>query len=161
MIAVFPGSFDPITNGHLDVIERGARLVDGLIIAVHRNEAKQPLFAVDERLRMAAGAVAGIPNVTVDSFEGLLVNYAASKQAKVVLRGIRAVSDYEYELQMARMNRRLNPAIETIFLLAGESHSFISSRLVKEVARLGGDIHGLVPAHVEQAFGLLKPNVRN
>ncbi len=149
VIAVYPGSFDPITNGHLDVIERGARLFERLIVAVLRNESKKPLFSVEERMEMARAAVADYPNVEVDCFGGLLVEFAAARGARVILRGIRAISDYEYELQMALMNRRMAPEIETVFLMAGEAYSFISARLVKEVIALGGDVSGLVPPLVE------------
>ena len=149
MVAIYPGSFDPITNGHLDLIRRGARLFDRLIVAVLRNEAKQPLFSMAERMEMAGEVAGGLPNVEVDSFGGLLVDYAATKQATVLLRGIRAISDYEYELQMAHMNRRLAPGIETVSLMSNEAFSFISSRLVKEVVALGGDVSGLVPPSVE------------
>ncbi|MDQ6708757.1 MAG: pantetheine-phosphate adenylyltransferase [Acidobacteriota bacterium] len=147
--AIYPGSFDPITSGHLDLIERGARLFDCLIVSILRNEVKEPLFSVEERMEMLREVVHEYPNVQVDCFNGLLVQYAAAKAATVLLRGIRAISDYEYELQMALMNRRLRPDIETVFLLAGEAHSFISSRLVKEVISLGGNISGLVPPSVE------------
>jgi pantetheine-phosphate adenylyltransferase len=150
VVAIYPGSFDPITSGHLDLIERGARIFDRLIVSVLRNETKQPLFSIEERMEMLCEAVQGLPNVEVDSFNGLLTQYAASKNATALLRGIRAISDYEYELQMAHMNRRLAPGIETIFLTAREAHSFISSRLVKEVISLGGNISGLVPPFVEQ-----------
>ncbi len=149
VIAIYPGSFDPITNGHLDLIERGSRLFDRLIVSILRNESKQPLFSVEERMEMLWDVVRDFPNVEVDCFDGLLVHYAAAKQATVVLRGIRAISDYENEWQMALMNRRLQPDIETVFLIAGEAHSFISSRLVKEVIGLGGSIAGLVPQSVE------------
>ena len=149
VVALYPGSFDPITNGHLDLIERGARLCDRLIVAVLRNEDKQPLFTVEERAEMLREVVRGYPHVEVDSFDGLLVEYAQRRGATVILRGIRAISDYEYELQMALMNRRLCPAIETVFLMAGEAYSFISSRLVKQVISLGGNISGLVPPSVE------------
>ncbi len=152
--AVYPGSFDPITNGHLDLIRRGARLFDRLIVAVLRNEAKQPLFSVEERCEMLRDAVSDMPNVSIDSFGGLLVQYAASQNATVLLRGIRAVSDYEYELQMALMNRRLRPDIETVTLMSADAYSFISSRLVKEVISLGGNIAGLVPAAVEEKLKL-------
>ncbi|MFN3325052.1 MAG: pantetheine-phosphate adenylyltransferase [Bryobacteraceae bacterium] len=148
-IAIYPGSFDPITSGHLDLIERGARVVDRLIVAVLNNEAKQPLFSVDDRKSMLREVVRDFPNVEVDSFDGLLVDYASAKGASLILRGIRAISDYEGELQMALMNRRLRPEIETVFMMAGEAYSFISSRLVKEVIRLGGNISGLVPPPVE------------
>ena len=147
--AIYPGSFDPITNGHLDLIVRGCCLFDKLIVAILRNETKQPLFSVEERIEMLREVVDCYPNVAVDSFEGLLVDYAAQNGATVLLRGIRAISDYEYELQMALMNRRLRPDIETVFMMASEAHSFISSRLVKEVFALGGNITGLVPASVE------------
>jgi pantetheine-phosphate adenylyltransferase len=149
LIAIYPGSFDPITNGHLDVIARGARLADRLIVAILRNESKQALFSLAERVSMLEQVLGGYENVEVDSFDGLLVDYAARRGATVILRGIRAISDYEYELQMALMNRRLHSEIETVFLMAGEAYSFISSRLVKEVIRLGGNISGLVPPAVE------------
>ncbi len=149
MIAIYPGSFDPITNGHLDLIERGCRLFDKLVVSILRNETKQPLFSVEERIEMLREVVNCYPNVAVDSFDGLLVDYAAQNGATVLLRGIRAISDYEYELQMALMNRRLQPEIETVFMMATEAHSFISSRLVKEVFGLGGNIADLVPPSVE------------
>ena len=148
-VAIYPGSFDPITNGHLDVIERGAKLVDKLIVSILRNDSKQPLFTVEERMEMLTEVVGGFPNVEVDCFDGLLVDYAARRNANVILRGIRAVSDYEFELQMALMNRRLRPDIETVFLMAGEAYSFVSSRLVKEVFGLGGSISGIAPPAVE------------
>ena len=147
--AIYPGSFDPLTNGHLDLVERSVRLVDRLFIAILRNDQKQALFSVAERMDMVREVVGGIPNVEVAAFDGLLVDFAAHCGASVIIRGIRAVSDYEYELQMALMNRRLRPEIETVFLMAGEAHSFISSRLVKEVIGLGGNISGLVPQVVE------------
>ena len=149
VVAIYPGSFDPITNGHLDLIQRGSRLFDRLIVAILRNATKAPLFSVEERMEMLSEVVAGYPNVEVDSFNGLLVDYAAQRKAQVLLRGIRAISDYEYELQTALMNRRLHPAIETVFLMSAESYSFISSRIVKEVIGLGGNISGLVPPSVE------------
>jgi pantetheine-phosphate adenylyltransferase len=149
VIAIYPGSFDPITNGHLDLIQRGARLFDRLIVSILRNETKEPLFSVEERMEMLREVVRVYPNVEVDSFGGLLVDHAAEHSATVILRGVRAISDYEYELQMALMNRRLKPAIETVFMMANETYSFISSRLVKEVFGLGGDISGLVPPAVE------------
>jgi pantetheine-phosphate adenylyltransferase len=149
LTAIYPGSFDPITNGHLDLIVRGCCLFDKLIVAILRNETKQPLFSVEERIEMLGEVVNCYPNVAVDSFDGLLVDYAAQNGATVLLRGIRAISDYEYELQMALMNRRLRPDIETVFMMASEAHSFISSRLVKEVFGLGGNIGGLVPPSVE------------
>jgi pantetheine-phosphate adenylyltransferase len=148
-IAIYPGSFDPITNGHLDLIERGARLFDRLVVAILSNDTKRPLFTVEERMEMLSEVVGRFSNVEIDCFEGLLVDYAASRGATVILRGIRAISDYEFELQMALMNRRLRPSIETIFMMSGEAYSYISSRLVKEVFRLGGNISGLVPPSVE------------
>jgi pantetheine-phosphate adenylyltransferase len=149
-VAIYPGSFDPITNGHLDLISRGSKLVERLIVAILHNNAKQSLFSVAERREMLEEVARPYANVEVTSFEGLLVDYAAARGANVILRGIRALSDYEYELQMALMNRRLNPSVETVFLLASEAHSFISSQLVKEVASLGGNVAGLVPAAVEE-----------
>jgi len=150
LVAVYPGSFDPITNGHLDLIQRCAPLVDRLVVAVLRNAHKNPLFSLEERVDMLEDVLAPYPNVEVDSFDGLLVDYARQNGAQLLLRGIRAISDYEYELQMALMNRRLAPEIETMFMMAGEAYSFISSKLVKEVVGLGGNIGGLVPASVEE-----------
>jgi pantetheine-phosphate adenylyltransferase len=149
VIALYPGSFDPITNGHLDLIQRGSRLFDKLIVSILRNDNKEPLFSVEERTEMLHEVVHVYPNVEVDSFDGLLVDHASAQSATVLLRGIRAISDYEYELQMALMNRRLQPDIETIFMMANEAYSFISSRLVKQVFGLGGNITGLVPPSVE------------
>jgi len=149
LVAIYPGSFDPVTNGHLDLIARGSRVVERLIVAVLRNESKQALFSVEERLEMVREVVRPFANVDVESFDGLLVDYAASRGANLILRGIRAISDYEYELQMALMNRRLRPELETAFLMAGEAYSYLSSHLVKEVVSLGGDISGLVPPTVE------------
>jgi pantetheine-phosphate adenylyltransferase len=148
-VAIYPGSFDPLTNGHLDLIERGGRLFGRLVVAVLRNDSKEPLFSVEERMEMTREVVKDYANVEVDCFDGLLVDYAMAQGATAILRGVRAVSDYEYEWQMALMNRRLRPQIETVFLMAGEAYSFISSRLVKEVIGLGGNISGLVPAIVE------------
>ncbi len=150
--AIYPGSFDPITNGHVDLIARGSKMFDRLIVAVLRNEGKIPLFSLEERRLMLEIVAHPFENVEVDTFDGLLAHYASRRGAKVILRGIRAVSDYEYELQMALMNRRLQPDTETVFLLAGEAYSFLSSRLVKEVISLGGNIEGLVPPHVESAL---------
>jgi pantetheine-phosphate adenylyltransferase len=149
VIAIYPGSFDPITNGHLDLVQRGARMFDKLIVSILRNDAKEPLFSVEERMDMLREVVGVYSNVEVDCFDGLLVDYAASRSATVLLRGIRAISDYEYELQMALMNRRLRPGIETVFMMSNEAYSFISSRLVKQVYSLGGNISGLVPPSVE------------
>ncbi len=148
-IAIYPGSFDPITNGHLDLVQRGSRLFDKLIVSILRHDAKEPLFTVEERMEMLREVVHVFPNVEVDSFDGLLVDHAAERSATALLRGIRAISDYEYELQMALMNRRLGPGLETVFLMSNEAYSFISSRLVKEVFSLGGNISGLVPPSVE------------
>jgi pantetheine-phosphate adenylyltransferase len=153
VIAIYPGSFDPITNGHLDLIQRGSRMFDKLIVSILRNDSKQPLFSVEERMEMLREVVHVYPNVEVDSFDGLLVDHAAQNGATVLLRGIRAISDYEYELQMALMNRRLQPGIETVFMMSNEAYSFISSRLVKEVFGLGGEIAGLVPPTVEERLG--------
>lgn len=147
--AIYPGSFDPLTNGHLDLIERAARIFDELIVAVLINPAKTPLFTVQERVEMIREVVRS-PEVRVDTFEGLLVEYARRVGAQVIIRGIRAISDYEYEFQMALMNRRLDPTIETIFMMPAEPYTYLSSRLVKEVCALGGDISGLVPPLVEQ-----------
>jgi pantetheine-phosphate adenylyltransferase len=148
LIGIYPGSFDPMTNGHLDLIARGSRIVERLVVAVLRNHSKQPLFSVEERMDILREVVAPYQNVEVGSFDGLLVDYAASRGANLILRGIRAISDYEYELQMALMNRRLKPEMETAFLMAGEANSFISSHLVKEVVSLGGDVSGMVPPTV-------------
>jgi pantetheine-phosphate adenylyltransferase len=149
VVAIYPGSFDPITSGHLDVIQRGSRMFSRVIVAILQNEAKQPLFTLAERMEMLRESLAGFSGVEVDTFQGLLADYALAQGAAVILRGIRAISDYEYELQMALMNRRLQPGLETIFLPASETFSFISSKLVKEVISLGGNITGLVPPLVE------------
>jgi len=148
--AIYPGSFDPPTNGHLDLIDRGSKIFDELVVAILRNAEKTPLFSVGERRRMLEDLTAGFRNVRVDTFDGLTVDYAAKVKAGAVLRGIRALSDYEYELQMALMNRKLRPNLETVFMMPAEQYSYLSSRLVREVARLGGDISGLVPHVVEQ-----------
>jgi pantetheine-phosphate adenylyltransferase len=150
VIAICPGSYDPVTYGHLDLIERAARVFDRLIVAVLRNVQKEPLFPVAERVEMLKEATREFENVEVDVFEGLLVDFARRKNAGVVVRGIRAVSDYEYELQMALMNRKMEPRLETVFMLPAETFSFLSSSLVKEIARLGGSVQGLVPPHVEE-----------
>jgi pantetheine-phosphate adenylyltransferase len=147
--AIYPGSFDPLTNGHLDLIERGSKIFDELIVSVLRNSEKDPLFTVSERLEMLQQMVKHYENVRVEAFDGLLVDYAMQKKAKAVLRGIRAISDYEYELQMALMNRKLQPQLETVFMMPAETYSYLSSRLVKEVFRLGGSVSGLVPEVVE------------
>ncbi|MBI4455761.1 MAG: pantetheine-phosphate adenylyltransferase [Acidobacteria bacterium] len=152
MTAIYPGSFDPITNGHLDVIKRCCNLFEKVIVAVLLNAAKTPLFSTAERVRMLREATGHLKNVSVETFEGLLVDYARRKRARVIVRGIRAVSDYEYELQMALMNRRLDDSIETVFMMPAESYSYLSSRLVKEVFLLGGSVNGLVPPTVETAL---------
>jgi pantetheine-phosphate adenylyltransferase len=148
--AIYPGSFDPVTNGHLDLIARGAMIFDKLIVAVARNLEKDPLFPVKERIEMLEAVTFDWKNVEVDAFDGLLVEFARERGGRVILRGIRAVSDYEYELQMAMMNRKIEPQIETVFMLPGETYSYLSSRLVKELARLGGPVKGLVPPLVEE-----------
>ncbi len=149
-IAIYPGSFDPVTNGHLDLIERGEKMFDRLIVAVLQNTDKQPLFSVPERVDMLREVTKNWPAVEVEVFEGLLVDYARRRGAGVILRGIRAVSDYEYELQMALMNRMLEPRLETMFMLPGETYSYLSSKLVREIAQHGGPLNGLVPAAVER-----------
>jgi pantetheine-phosphate adenylyltransferase len=149
-IAIYPGSFDPVTNGHLDLIERGEKMFDLVIVAVLNNAEKQPLFSVRERVEMLREVTQKWPTVEVDVFHGLLVDYARQRGAGVILRGIRAVSDYEYELQMALMNRKLEPRLETVFMLPGEAYSYLSSKLVREIAQLGGPLKDLVPPTVEQ-----------
>jgi pantetheine-phosphate adenylyltransferase len=152
--AIYPGTFDPVTNGHLDIIERGCKLFDEIIISILINPDKQPFFTVEERYEMLTEVLRDINQgdckVRVDSFRGLLVNYAVAQQGNVIVRGIRAISDYEYELQMALMNRRLEPGIETVFMMPAETYSYVSSRLVKEVFQLGGTIDGLVPPVIEK-----------
>ena len=150
VIAIYPGSFDPLTNGHLDLIERGSKIFDELIVAILRNPEKDPLFSLGERRDMMEAMTAPWKNVRVDAFEGLMVDYARKVNASAVLRGIRAISDYEYELQMALMNRKLSPELETVFMMPAEAYSYLSSRLVREIAQLGGSIQGLVPDLVEQ-----------
>ena len=149
--AIYPGTFDPLTNGHLDLIARGAKIVDELVVAILRNSEKgTPLFSVPERLEMISEAVAaaGFTNVSVTTFEGLLVDFARQQGAKAVLRGIRAISDYEYEFQMAMMNRKLDPQLETLFMMPAEKYTYVSSRLIKGVFNLGGDVTALVPSLV-------------
>jgi len=149
VVAIYPGSFDPLTNGHVDIIQRGSRFFDRIVIAVLLNLEKSPLFTVPERVSIAREVFREWPNVEVDTFDGLLVDYARRKGASVIVRGLRAVSDFEYEMQMALMNRRLNPDVETVFMMPAEPYTYVSSRLVKEVVALGGTVHGLVPEVVE------------
>jgi pantetheine-phosphate adenylyltransferase len=149
-IAVYPGSFDPITSGHVDIIVRGAKLFDRIVVAILVNPEKTPLFTAGERVELVREVFQGHPHVEVDTFEGLLVDYARRRGATVIVRGLRAVSDFEYELQMALMNRRLHPEVETVFMMPAEPYTYVSSRLVKEVFALGGSIEGLVPPPVER-----------
>ena len=151
-VAVYPGSFDPLTNGHLDIIRRCSRLFDRVMVALLENEGKSPLFSIPERIELIARCTAEMPNVEVHSFSGLLVDFMRRHDASVVVRGIRAVSDYEYELQMALMNRELNAQVETIFMIPAVEYTYVSSRLVKEVFRLGGDVARLVPAPVLESL---------
>ena len=146
---IYPGSFDPITNGHLDVIERAAKLFDRVIVAVAVNSSKAPLFSKDQRQEQITEAVG---NVEVKAFDGLLVDFARDQKAQAIIRGLRAVSDFEFEFQLALMNRKLEPEIETIFMMPHETYTFLSSKLVKEIARLGGDVSAFVPPHVEHAL---------
>jgi pantetheine-phosphate adenylyltransferase len=149
-LAVYPGSFDPLTNGHVDIISRGSRLFDRIIVAILVNAEKSPLFTLDERVEIAREVFRNHPNVEVDTFGGLLVDYVERRKAQVIVRGLRAVSDFEFEYQMALMNQRLNPRIETVFMMPAEQYTYISSRLIKEVFSLGGRVHGLVPELVEE-----------
>jgi pantetheine-phosphate adenylyltransferase len=151
-IAVYPGSFDPPTNGHLSIIQRGLRMFDGLIVAVLMNPAKDAVFSVEERVHLLKGAINGDPRVTIKTFSGLLVHFAQQEGVNTILRGLRAVSDFEYEFQMANMNRKLDKEIETLFMMTGEDYFYISSRFVRDVARLGGDVKGLVPGNVLAAL---------
>ena len=149
-LAVYPGSFDPLTNGHVDIITRGARLFDRIAVAILKNAEKAPMFSMDERVEIAREVFKNHANVEGDTFEGLLVDYVERKRAQAIVRGLRAVSDFEFEFQMALMNQRLNPRIETVFMMPAEQYTYISSRLIKEVFSLGGRVHGLVPELVEQ-----------
>ena len=151
-IAVYPGSFDPITNGHLDLIHRAAKLFDRVIVAIANNEAKQPLFTAKERRALAHRCVKHLPNIQTDLLTGLLVDYVNEKKGDVIIRGLRAVSDFEFEFQLALMNRRLNSRVETIFMMPKETYVFLSSKIVKEIARLGGDVSAFVPPHVQEAL---------
>jgi pantetheine-phosphate adenylyltransferase len=162
VVAIYPGSFDPPTKGHLDLVARGSRLFHELIVAILRNPDKDPLFSLDERRRMLERLTRRFHNVRIETFDGLLVDYARQVGAQVLLRGIRAISDYEFELQMALMNRKLAPMLETVFLTAAEDYSYISSRIVKDIARLGGEVHEMVPPLVVERLQLKlnghKPN---
>jgi pantetheine-phosphate adenylyltransferase len=151
-IAIYPGTFDPITNGHLDIIERAITLFDSIIVTIARNSAKNPLFSDKERLEMIKEAVKGWNQVEVDSFDGLLVNYAKERKATAVLRGLRAISDFEYEFQLALTNRKLNDTVETVFLMPSERYTYLNSTIVREIARLGGDVSDFVPPAVQKAF---------
>lgn len=157
--AIYPGSFDPLTNGHLDVIERAVKLFDHVIVAVARNESKHPLFTMDERLELVRGSIKHLPNVEVDSFSSLLVDYVEQRSAQAIVRGLRAVSDFEFEFQLALMNRKLNERIETIFMMPKDTYTFLSSRIVKEIARLGGDVSAFVPVNVRAALATKLKNV--
>lgn len=149
---IYPGSFDPLTNGHLDVIQRATKLFNKVIVAVAQNDSKNPLFNLSERVALAKQATTHLPNVEVDSFDGLLVNYVESRGGQAVVRGLRAISDFEFEFQLALMNRKLNERVETIFMMPKDTYTFLSSRIVKEIARLGGDVSSFVPAHVQTAL---------
>jgi pantetheine-phosphate adenylyltransferase len=149
---IYPGSFDPLTNGHLDVVQRATKLFDRVIVAVAQNESKNPLFTLGERLEMVTRCVEHLPNVETDSFDGLLVNYVEQRQAQAIIRGLRAISDFEFEFQLALMNRKLNERVETIFMMPKDTYTFLSSRIVKEIARLGGDVSSFVPPLVREAL---------
>ena len=150
--AIYPGSFDPLTNGHLDVAHRAMKLFDRVIMAVATNDSKHALFTREERVQMVTEAIRDLPNIQADSFDGLLVHYAERMQAQAVVRGLRAVSDFEFEFQLALMNRKLSEGIETIFMMPKDTYTFLSSRIVKEIARLGGDVSTFVPSHVQAAL---------
>ena len=150
--AIYPGSFDPLTNGHLDVIQRAAKLFDRVVVAVAKNEDKHPLFPLNERLALVKQAVRHLPGVQAEAFGGLLIDYVVDRKAQAIVRGLRAVSDFEFEFQLALMNRKLNENIETIFMMPKDTYTFLSSRIVKEIARLGGDVAAFVPAHVRVAL---------
>jgi len=150
--AIYPGSFDPLTNGHLDIIQRAAKLFDRVIVAVAQNEGKKPLFSLKDRLSLVQQSLGEFPNVQADSFDTLLVDYAVKQQGQAIIRGLRAVSDFEFEFQLALMNRKLNGSVETIFMMPRETYTFLSSRIVKEIARLGGNVECFVPPHVRTAL---------
>ena len=149
---IYPGSFDPLTNGHLDVIQRAAKLFDRVVVAVARNDSKHPLFTLQERQELVRRAVKDLPNVEADSFAGLLMHYVEKRGAQAVIRGLRAVSDFEFEFQLALMNRKLNERVETIFMMPKDTYTYLSSRMIKEIARLGGDVSPFVPAHIKAAL---------
>jgi len=149
---IYPGTFDPLTNGHLDVIQRATKLFDRVIVAVAQNDGKNPYFTQEERVDLVASCVKQLPNVETDAFDGLLVNYVEKRGAQAIIRGLRAVSDFEFEFQLALMNRKLNERIETIFMMPKDTYTFLSSRIVKEIARLGGDVSGFVPRPVQEAL---------
>jgi pantetheine-phosphate adenylyltransferase len=151
-IAIYPGSFDPITNGHLDVVQRAAKLFDKVIVAVAKSDSKNPLFTLNERVELVSAAIGHLKNVETDCFEGLLVEYVESRGAQAVVRGLRAVSDFEFEFQLALMNRKLNERVETIFMMPKDTYTFLSSRIIKEIARLGGNVDQFVPEHVRAAL---------
>jgi pantetheine-phosphate adenylyltransferase len=150
--AIYPGSFDPLTNGHLDVVQRAAKLFDRVIVAVAKNDSKRPLFTLAKRLELVRTAVSHLPHVEADSFDNLLIEYVEQQKAQAVVRGLRAVSDFEFEFQLALMNRKLNEHIETIFMMPKDTYTFLSSRIVKEIAALGGDVSPFVPPHVKAAL---------
>ena len=150
--AIYPGSFDPLTNGHLDVIERAVKLFDRVVVAVAKNESKHPLFSLEERVDLVRQSIKHIPNAEADSFDSLLVNYVDQQNAQAIVRGLRAVSDFEFEFQLALMNRKLNERIETIFMMPKDTYTFLSSRIIKEIARLGGDVTAFVPTHVRTSL---------
>src|ERR1043165_4191472 len=150
--AIYPGSFDPLTNGHLDVIERASKLFDQVIVAIANNDGKNPLFSLSERRDLVGRSVGPLKNVETDTFDGLLVDYVERRSGQAILRGLRAVSDFEFEFQLALMNRKLNERVETIFMMPKDTYTFLSSRIIKEIARLGGDIRAFVPSHVEAAL---------
>jgi pantetheine-phosphate adenylyltransferase len=150
--AIYPGSFDPLTNGHLDIIQRAAKLFDRVIVAVAQNEGKKPLFSLKERLSLVRQSLGEFPNVQADTFDTLLVDYAAKQKGQAIIRGLRAVSDFEFEFQLALMNRKLNGSVETIFMMPRETYTFLSSRIVKEISRLGGNVECFVPPHVRRAL---------
>ena len=153
-LAVYPGSFDPLTNGHVDIILRGARLFDRIVVAILVNAEKQPLFSLEDRIALVRETFKDEPKVEVDTFQGLLVDYVSGREATVIVRGLRAVSDFEFEMQMALMNRHLCPGVETVFMMPAEQYTYVSSRLVKEVAALGGSVNGLVPPNVESRLAI-------